>query len=67
MQRFDEQFLLREAHRKMRLYESRAVLNQLLRDQRESRPFRHRLAHMLFTLAERLEPNKPAVPCEGAS
>ena len=67
MQRFDEQFMLKEANRKMRVYEQRAILHQVLREQRKPRPFRQRLARALVRLAERLEPNRSAVPCEGVS
>ena len=67
MHRFDEQFVLEEANRNMRIYEERAILYQILREQRRSRSFRQRLARTLVRLAERLEPNKPAAPCEGVS
>ena len=67
MQRFDEQFMLKEAYRKMQVCEERAILYQVLREQRRSQPFRQRLARTLVRLAERLEPNKPAIPCEGVS
>ena len=67
MHRFDEQFMLREANRKMQMYETRAVIHQTLRELKRSQPLRQRLAHALVQLAEQLEPGKAAVPCEGAS
>ena len=68
MQRFDEQFILREAQRKMQAYERHAALHHVLHERRASQPTaRQRLANVLFKLAERLEPSKSAVPCEGTS
>lgn len=67
MHRFDEQFMLREANRKMQVYERRAALQQVFREMKRSQSLRQRLADTLFRLAEQLEPVKPAVPCEGTS
>ncbi len=58
MHRFDEQFLLKEANRKMRLNEERAVTDYALRELKRSQPsVRQRLAHTLIELAVRLEPS----------
>ena len=65
MHRFDEQFMLKEANRKMQMYETRAVVHQTLRELKRSRPLSQRLAHALVQLAERLDAGRPAVPCEG--
>ncbi len=58
MHRFDEQFLLKEANRKMRLNEERAVTDYALRELRRSQPSaRQHLAHILIGLATWLEPS----------
>ena len=57
MHRFDEQFMLKEANRKMRLSETRAATDYALKELRRSQPSaRQRLAHTLIELAVRLEP-----------
>ena len=67
MHRFDEQSMLREANRKMQMYETRAALQHVLKEMKRSQSLRQRLAYTLFRLAEQLEPGKAVVPCEGAS
>ena len=57
MHRFDEQFMLREADKRMQVYETRAATNHALRQRKRSQPsLRQRLAHALIELATRLEP-----------
>ncbi len=58
MHQFNEQFMLREAARKMRENEARAATDDALRELRRSQPSaRQRLAHTLVELAIRLEPS----------
>ncbi len=58
MYQVNEQFMLREAARKMRENEARAATDDALRELRRSQPSaRQRLAHTLVELAIRLEPN----------
>ena len=58
MHRFDEQFLLKEANRRMRLNEKCAVTNYALKELKRSQPSaRQHLAHALIELAIRLEPS----------
>ena len=57
MHRFDEQFLLKEANRKMQVNEERAAVEHALGELRHSRlSARQRLAHALVEWAIRLEP-----------
>ncbi len=58
MHQVNEQFMLREAARKMRENEARAATDDALRELRRSQPSaRQRLAHTLIELAIRLEPS----------
>lgn len=57
MHQFDEQFLLREAARKMRENEARAATDTALRELRRSQPSaKQRLARTLIGIATWLEP-----------
>ncbi len=65
MHRFDEQFLLKEAQRKMRVHEARAATDDALREFRRSQPSaRQRLAFTLISLATWLEPGSYPLPVE---
>lgn len=57
MHQVNEQFMLREAARKMRENEARAAMDDALRELRRSQPSaRQRLARTLIGLASWLEP-----------
>ena len=63
MHRFDEQFILRDAYRKMRTNEARAATGEGLRELKRSQPsMKQRLAQSLLASAERLEPAGDPVP-----
>lgn len=65
MHQVNEQFMLREAARKMRENEARAATDDALRQLRRSQPSaRQRLAHTLVELAFRLEPSSYPVRSE---
>lgn len=65
MHGFNEQFLLREAARKMRENEARAATDDALRELGRSQPsVRQRLAHILIEIATWLEPGSHPVNYE---
>ena len=66
MHRFDEQFLLKEANRKIRVNEACAVADAALREFRRSQPSaKQRLARTLIELATWLEPGSYPVEPRG--
>ncbi len=65
MHRFDEQFMLREINKTMRMNEARAATDYALRELKRGRPSpKQRLAGSLIRLAKWLEPGKDPAPCE---
>lgn len=65
MHQFDEQFMLEEANRKMRMNEAQAATDYALWELKQCRPSsKQRLARTLIRFAKWLEPGNDPAPCE---